>query len=243
MPSKPAKRKSGGFVTSKTLLATPPGILGFSAFLTPDIFQEGDKPKFKTKWHYTEEAWSRFVTLVKANNYSDALVEALTKQMDGKEAPLAKIEDYLTEHAKQPAESDRVKLPYYQFARPASWKNKDDEEVPAEIKAWDKDNHLLDLPSLKLGVGSTVQIILTPGLYCSKFSDNYAAPSFRLEGVRILKLVQYGAGGGKLGEISEDDRALIEEGVEMDDLSQYVRQPNKPTADHPPVLDDEEIPF
>lgn len=238
-----AKKRSGGFVTARDLLASPPGILGFSSLLEADAFQDGDKPKFKAKWHYTEEAFARFVALASTACQSEALIEALSKQMDGKTPPLANMEKYLLAHAKQPSESDRIKLPYFQFACPETYKNRDDEEIHREIKAWDASNTLLDLKSIRLGMGSTVQVIVTPGLYCSKFSDNYAAPSFRLEGVRILKLVQFGAGQAKLGQISEEDKALMEEGVEPDDLSQYVRQPNKPTADHPPVMDDDEIPF
>lgn len=243
MAAKKTAKRSGGFVTARTLLATPPGILGFSSLLEPDQYSESDKPKFKLKWHYTPEAFKRFIALALADCFSEDLIDKLSEQMDGKVPPMVKLEQYLTEHAKQPSEGDRVELPFFQFARPACFKNRDGEEVRAEIKAWDAENHLLDLKTLRMGVGSTVQVIVTPGLYCSKFSDNYGAPSFRLEGVRILKLAQYGAGGAKLGELSEEDKALIEEGVEVDNLSQYVRQPNKPTADHPPVMEEDEIPF
>lgn len=238
-----AKKRSGGFVTARDLLATPPGILGFSSLLEADAFQDGDKPKFKVKWHYTPEAFERLVAVASTACFTDKLTEELAKQMDGKVAPRVDMEAYLKEHAKQAGDSDRVKLPYLQIAATEMYKNRDGEEIHREIKAWDASNTLLDLKSIRLGMGSTVQIIVTPGLYCSKFSDNYAAPSFRLEGVRILKLVQFGAGQAKLGQISEEDKALMEEGVEPDDLSQYVRQPNKPTADHPPVMDDDEIPF
>lgn len=223
-------------------MATPAGILGFSSLLVPDQYQEGDKPKFKARLHLTPASIDRLESLVLENCMG--LFEKLCEDMEGQKAPpKVDLHGWLQDKFKEPREGDRVQLPVIQIARDAHYKNKKGEEVQARVKAWDKNNQLLDLKTLRLGMGSTVQIIVTPGLFCSAFSKMKAAPSLRLEGIRVLKLEQYGAGGPQVGDLTEEDLAGLEADFEPDNLSQYVLTEQKPTAASEKVLDESEIPF
>lgn len=95
----------------------------------------------------------------------------------------------------------------------------------SSITATDRSGAALDLPTLKLGMGSVVQVLLTPGIYSAPLTDNGMAKlSLKLQGLRIIKLEQYGSGGPAIGEISEEDMALIGSDVEADDLSAYTKR-------------------
>lgn len=255
-----ATKPSSGVIAvrSKALLIAAPGTLVFHNLIEPDkdaAERFNSSLKFNAKIAYTEEAAGRLGDLVdehviKAN--WKALVEALDEAK--KAAPKAgwlvpSGREWVEEHLKEPGEKARIQLPAIQWANEADFKDRDGKVQRKTMKAYDSKNKVLDWDDVKLGNGSIVQAVLIGGLYVSPLlNKGQPAPSFKLQGVRILKLVQYGAGGGSnLGDLDEADLAMLGEDVEVDDLGSYAAQPKEkePTrASAPAHADlDDELPF
>lgn len=246
----------------KPLFFTPAGTLGFSSLMTPDEYEQNGvvKSAYKARIHLAPSAVDRLAELIQLHCMSDVLIEEATAQCAAakKKWPGFRYDTpaaWLKEKLKEPKEDARIQLPSLVCSRPSAYKNKAGDIIQTRVKVWDPKNTLLDLKTLRLGMGSTVQLAVYPNLFISGLSKNKAEPTLRLEGIRVLKLEQYGAGGPQLQDLNEEDLEGLEEGFEVDNLSSYAVTPSKPTEththeEHPdedhatnePTLEDE-IPF
>jgi hypothetical protein len=245
-----AKKSASGVIAvrSKQLLITSPGTMGFANLIEPD--SAFDALKFNVQVHYNEDQQERLVGQIQEHAI-DANWPAFLKEVSDKPEPKGgwvkpDAEAWVDDHLKAPSERSRTQQPSIQWANEAEFRNKQQQMQRKTMRAYDKDNNILDLPGLKLGMGSIIQAVLIPGLFISGLVKQ-PAPSFKLQGVRVLKLVQWGASGGNMGGVSDEDMALLGEDVEMDELASYARkEESKPAASQRPVSDfdlDDEIPF
>lgn len=245
-----SKKPSSGVIAvrSKQLLITSPGTMGFANLIEPD--DAFDALKFNVQIHYNEDQQARLVAQIQEHaidgNWESFLKEVADKPepKGGWQKPDAQV--WVDDHLKEPSERSRTQQPSIQWANDAEFRNKQGQLVRKTMRAYDAENTILDLPGLRLGMGSTVQAVLIPGLFISGLVKQ-PQPSFKLQGVRILKLVQYGSGGGSLGNVSEEDMALLGDDVEVDALSAYAKKEEKAPARKPRQDSDfdmeDEIPF
>lgn len=219
-------------VRPKKLVASPPGTLGWSSLIQADA--KFGAPKFNLKVHLTEDAAGKLG--VQIQEMMDELIPKLEeniKEKGGKiKLPLKRIsgDQYLEDNLKDPVEKSRVQLPTLGFSVAESYKGKDGTAIKRTIKAWDSKNAPLDLPSLRLGMGSIIQVVYEPGVYAGPLTKGYAHPTLRLVGIRVLKLEQYGPGSGQLGDLSDEDLEGLDADFEADDLAAYAHRPDKPNA-------------
>jgi hypothetical protein len=244
-----AKKSSSGVIAvrSKQLLITAPGTMGFSNLLEPD--DAFDALKFNVQIHYNEDQQARLVAQIGQGieeNWTAFLKEVSDKPEPKGGWQIPDAEGWVRDHLKEPSERSRTQQPSIQWANDAEFRNKDGQLQRKTMRAYDASGKLIDLPSLRLGMGSIVQAVLIPGLFISGLVKQ-PAPSFKLQGVKVLKLVQYGGGGGSLGDVSEEDMALLGDDVEVDDLGSYAKKDDAPKgkpARAPSDFDlDDEIPF
>jgi hypothetical protein len=262
-----AKPKASGVlaVRSKQLFVSPPGTLGFSNLLEPD--DAFDALKFNAQVHYSEAAQERLVALIE-KDVVDANWAALMKEIKSAEKAEPKggwvkpdARSWVEDKMKPPSERSKTQLPSIQWANEAEFRNKEGQLQRKTMRAYSAQGALLDLPSLHLGMGSIVQAVLIPGLFISPLMNRgQPLPSFKLQGLRIINLVQFGAGGGTLGDLDEADMALLGEDLEVSDLGSFAAAPrqdaakmlgavakvlDKPRNDrgYSDVLDEDEIPF
>ncbi|MFZ3194114.1 MAG: hypothetical protein WA154_13030, partial [Moraxellaceae bacterium] len=133
--------------------------------------------------------------------------------------------EWVSDHLKPAHEKSKNQDPFVTFKNKADFQDKQGRTVRKTMKAYDGKGGLLDLPSLKLGMGSVVQVVLTPGLFMNALIKT-PTPTLKLQGVRVLKLVQFGAGGGgAIEEVSQDDLALLGTDFEVEDLAGFVSKP------------------
>jgi hypothetical protein len=245
-----AKKSTSGVIAvrSKQLLITAPGTMGFANLVTPD--DAFDALKFNVQIHYTDEQQERLIAQIQEHAI-DANWPSMLKELSDKPEPKGgwvkpSAETWVGDHLKEPSERSRTQQPSIQWANEAEFRNKDGQLQRKTMRAYGSKNELLDLPSLKLGMGSIVQAVLIPGLFVSGLVKQ-PAPSFKLQGVRVLKLQQFGGSGGNLGDVSEEDMALLGEDVEVDDLGSYGKKEDAPAPKKArPSSDfdmDDEIPF
>lgn len=245
-----------------TILFLPAMTLGFSSLLEPDTYE--GKTQFKLNLHATVAQAEALADKVQAE-VIDAHFKAL-KAMVEKDKPdvATKLQaksasDWLEEKLKEPKEKSRIQLPHFTVACTADLKDRQTQQmIRQRVKAWDAKGAPLDLPSLHLGMGSIVSVGVSAALWHGTLAvdkDNkkkpiawWALPSFRLIGVRVLKLEQFGgAGNSQVGEVSEEDLVGVEEGFEAEDLAQFAQSADKPTPSAPAQFSredmDDEIPF
>lgn len=246
-----AKKSTSGVtaVRSKQLLITAPGTMGFANLIKPD--DAFDALKFNVQIHYTDDQQARLIEQIQEHAI-DANWPSFLKEVGDKPEPKGgwqkpSAQTWVDDHLKAPSERSRTQQPSIQWANEAEFRNKDGQLQRKTMRAYGSKNELLDLPSMKLGMGSIVQAVLIPGLFISGLVKQ-PAPSFKLQGVRVLKLVQFGGSGGSLGDVSEEDMALLGDDVEVDDLGSYGKKAEDSTpskAKRPPSdFDmDDEIPF
>lgn len=243
----PIVRMTGTFVGS-------PGTLGFANLLDPD--EAFDQVKFKANVHHTDDQLKHFAAridnVVIAPLWEDFLKAAddlgATKPRGGYVKPTGM--EWIESVYKDPKESSRIQLPYIIFSNDADYKDRDGILQRREMRGVDGHNNKLDLRKARLGMGSTVQPLLGASIWASALSKGQAALSFKLQGVRVLHLVQFGGSGPGLEEVTEDDLGLVEEGFEAEDLSAYTKgaeaSDDKPKASQRTNFTedlDDEIPF
>lgn len=251
-PHMPAAKKpsdSGVIaVRAKQALITAPGTMGFANLIEPD--EAFGTVKFNVQIHYNDDQQARLIEQIQVG--IDDTWQAFLKEVSDKTEPKGgwtkpDAEAWVGDHLKDPSERSRTQQPSIQWANAAEFKNKAGQLQRKTMRAYDAENNLLDLPALKLGMGSIVQAVLIPGLFISGLIKQ-PTPSFKLQGIRVLKLVQYGGGGGSLGDVSEEDMALLGDDVEVDSLGSYAKREEKapPVRAKRPASDfdmDDEIPF
>lgn len=224
----PAKSSAVIVVRSSKTVALPPSLLGYNELLDPDNYDPA-KPKFKGNFHFTPKAITDLQTLIQAACV-DGLLEKLTAEFNEANPKLKlkapqSVEEWLEaklKPAKDDPKTDWQALPFLQVAMPATFKDKAGEVHTKEVACWDGKNNKLPLKRLKLGRGSTVQAIVTPSLFFSKLIG-FPQPTMKLVGVRVLKLVSWGSGGGQAPERDDEEiRNVMGQDFEMDDLSMFA---------------------
>lgn len=254
--------QSNFVVRSKEAVASAAGTLGWSNLTDPD--DKFDPPAFKARLHLTEAAVEKMGQIIQ-DTCIDPLRAALEKEAKEK-APGKKLvyqtgQQWVQEHLQPMLEGARIQLPNIQIKRKADYKNRKGEVIRSSILAWDSKNGKLDLKSLRLGMGSLVQIIFDPGIFFGpltkvskdkKDQSYYVVPCPRLLGIRVLKLEQYGAGSrGPAAEVSDEDLSVLDSDFQPEDLSGFMQSQHKPTPkedapedrQHSKPDPDDELPF
>jgi hypothetical protein len=221
----------------------PPGIVGFHNLITPD--NAFDALKFNVQVAYTEAAVDRLGVLIQTK-IIDANWEAFLKAADaaGVKRDWQKPNgvQWVEEHLRPANERAKVQLPTLQWANEADYKDKDGASQRKTMKAWDAGNNLIAMSDLHMGMGTTAQAVVVGGLFVSALIKQ-PQPSFKLQGIRIINLVQYGAGGAALGEISEEDMAILGGDVEVSDLGSFAAGHQSRPAAAAPAVADVDLPF
>lgn len=245
-----SKASSSGFVgvTAKSAFVTPPCTLGFANLVEPD--DAFDSLNFKANAHFDEAQVEALVARIQTH-VIDALWDKFVAEAKDKGKDPAKLKKpsaraWVEDHLKEPREGARIELPYIIFKNAAEFRDKKTGAmVRKTMRAYDMKGGLLDVAKLHLGMGSIVQVVLVPGLFMSPLIKD-PQPSFKLQGVRVLKLVQYGKGASGIGEMDADDMASIGD-LDLDDLAEYAagvapKERKAPVSSFADDLD-EEVPF
>lgn len=247
-------------VRSNDLFISPPGIMGFERLITPDEFRDQStgaiSKNFQVQVHYNDEqreALAHRIQLQVIDRLWDKfLAEAAEKKMaeprGGWQKPDGAV--WLDDHLIDPPERSKTQLPFVKWKNAAEYRDKKSGEMKLkEMRAYDAKNNLLSLRDLKLGMGSTIQPVLIGGIYKSPLIKQPDL-SFKLQGVRVLKLIQYGGGPKGLHEVSDDDLAgLDKEDLDLD-LGAYAKgdkDPPRTAREEEPSedagFDEDELPF
>lgn len=241
-------------VRSRDLIKAPPGLLGFSHLLVPD--EAFGKSEFKANVHYTAPAQSALFDKINEAYWAlipDLMAQAEEKKVKSKVKILSK-EDLIStmrEKLKDPKEGDLIQQPHLIFSCNSHYRDKEGNEQPVSVKAFDAHGAPIDLKTARVGRESVVMAMFTLGVWCgsSPFSKWVALPTIRFQGLQILKLKQFGGGQGPaVGEVSASDLAFLEDNFVPEDLSSLFVKPDPKGAKKPkdaPADDDmdDEIPF
>lgn len=225
--AKAEERSSIPIVRASHAIRSAPGLLGFSALVSPDT-KFNDDGDFTARIHWTEAQQAAMADIVESK-VIEALFADLEKEA-GKKLKRPTGAKWLEDKLSPPKEGAKIDLPSIQLKCQASFVSKrgetKGERIQKTLKAWDNKGVLLDLGKLRTGMGSMVQLVFTPGLYTGPLTKGYAEPTLRLEGIIILKNEPWGVGqGGNSGDAMSDDEiaALVGEGFEADtDLAQFA---------------------
>lgn len=218
MATKPKAGGKAGIITvrlkKKTALA--PCTLGYNNLVTPD--DKFGEPKYRALFHLSDKQMAHNIGILDA-----AGPELLDKWAEESgRAGTIDAETWLSGKLKDATENMQCQDQFMDIGLKAleGVSKRTGRPYKIEPRAWDRKNQLLDLATLKLGAGSLVQPIVTIGIYTSSLAKE---PQFtlRLEGVRILKLVQWQGGG--LAGISDEDLNLIDDEELDDDLSAFLQ--------------------
>lgn len=264
-PEGAKKTDTGGavlVVRSRDLVKSPPGLLGFSHLLVPD--EAFGKSEFKANIHFVPAAQDALFNRIN-EAYWDLVPELLDMAVEKKaagpkatdEAHRAKVKiltkpeliESLREKLKQPREGDTIDLPHFIFHCNSHFTDKEGNQQPITVKAFDAHGAPLDLKAARLGRESVVMAMFTIGVWASAspFSKWVALPTLRFQGLQVLKLKQFGGGQSPAaGEVTKADLAFLEESFQADDLSAlFVKPTNGGKKNAVTVEDtmDDEIPF
>lgn len=207
---------------------TPPGLSGWANVIEPDDYQ-GDL-NFKINHHHTPEQVALLIDKIEAKVIAplwDRFLEEV--EAGGKDPAKMKRPDaeaFVEDKLQAPPENARIQLPFMRYKNKAEFRDrKTGEMVRKTIRFYSAKDELLDGPSLKMGMGSVVQLVLVPGIFSNALIK--PQPNFQLAGIRVLKLEQFGgAGSGYEMEAADDEELKTLGDVDMDDLSQYVGSMN-----------------
>jgi hypothetical protein len=236
-------------IRSKTTTALAPGQMGFADLTAPKGFGTDD-PKFNVDYHVTPAGIdaNRVILEAKLADLLPRLQEEIEKaNADGSgfkpKAPVS-IDELIEQKLKEPR-ADRPKmpqLPYMRIGAPGATK-----KGPSSMVAWSPDNQLLDLAKLRMAAGTWFEPIIWVNLFISKTAMGAAGPqqpclSFKLVGVRIRELVQFGGGRGVAPPGADDAAIAAVMGSKFDasaqDFSAFGLTSDAPHVDHG---DDEEV--
>lgn len=259
-----AKKGSSGIimVRGKKYLILPPGILGFSSLEVPDAKYSPDNPEFSCNVHHNDEQQGLIAAELERNVitplWDQFCEEAKAQGKDPSKFKVPNAADYVAEHMKEPRpradgskSSDADYGPFMKYKLKSLLRKGDGEVITRHVLAWaaDKANTLLDLPSLKIGMGSIIQPVVLPALFSNPLIK--PQPSLQLVGIRVLKLEQWGGAGPSLNDVDDSSLQTLGADFEAEDLSSFVLGMNKPkdaprrgqaNQDFPADMDDE-IPF
>lgn len=221
------KQASSGVLSarSKQAFLSAPGTMGFSNLTTPD--DAFNKLSFNVQMHFTDDQALRLIELVEQHSIKAvwpqflALMEAEKKPEPKGGWAMPSAQAWVEAHMKDPSERSRTQLPSIQFANEAEYKGQDGLMVRKTMHATDLKGNKLDIAKMKLGMGSTIQAVLMGGLFISGLVKQPQV-TLKLQGIRVLKLVQYGGGQGAYGELSDEDLSLVGDDFEPEDLSGFA---------------------
>jgi len=243
-----ATRRKSAVVTTRPrhTIALPAATVGFSNLVEPDDYDESN-PQFKVNLHLSPEAVKALVGVVDDKVYTEKNLGKLAEEaeeagMASKKKPMPDpipAEDWVGDKLKDPKPESKVQLPYIIIGQKADYK-KDGELVRREMKAWDANNKPLPLKNLRLGMGSVVEAIVSPNLYFNKLQAA-PAPSLKLVGIRVLKLVQFGGGSAPADTDDNAIKEVLGEDFEADDLSKFAQSASQ-DEDAPPADSGDEAP-
>lgn len=267
-----AEKQSSGIITyrNNNAIVMPPGPLSFSNLLKPDTPTafEG-APRFDMTTHWNETAQARFGQLVEEHVLKpgwETFLADLNKSIEEQRKKGGKVRsipkegfirpdpmEWLADHMRAPSERSKVQLPSIKFANEAEYRDRKTGEIRQKtMKAFDGQGNLLDLKKLRMGMESIVQPIVLGGIFISPILKQPSF-SFKLQGLRVLQLVQYGGGGAVVGEVSEEDVAMLGDNFQATDLSAYMgtSEPDNSVQRHNDTSpggaadygDDDEVPF
>ena len=200
-----------------------PSTLGWSALVTPDAKYDKDQPKFKINAHLTDAQFERNVEIIEAavDGRKQGFIDECRKAgYDKDDFKWPDVRAWLTgklKEAKKEGQGDFITL---SMNHKKGVDEKTGREWETKPKAYDMNNNLLDLPSLRIGAGSVIQPIVDIGLFVSP-KELDPLISIRLQGLRVAKLKQY-TPGADLGAASEEDLALLGDEEDVDDLSDFI---------------------
>lgn len=239
----PAKSSAVIVVRAPKTIALPPSLLGFHEFDKPDTY-DPDKPKFKGNFHFTPPAITELQGLVRTA-CNEALFEKLKAEFleanpKGKLKDPMPVEEWLEaklKPAKEDAKTEWQALPFLNLSMPATYKDRNGDVQQREVAVWDGKNRKLNLRKLRMARGSTVQAVVSPSLFYSKALAGLVQPTFRLVGVRVLKLVTWAGSGAAAPEADDEEiRNVLGSEFEADDLSAYMGG-DADAPDGPPEVD------
>lgn len=231
------------------VFVTPPMPMIFSNLVKPDLkealkaagFQA--EPAFNATFEVSPAAKERMIA--KMDPLAAQLMPVYLKELqdagiEAKGLNIPSAEEWLDDHLRAAREKSKTQLPTMSFEQKAfGVRLRDKEPFTRKMVAWSATDALLDLNSLKIGMGSTCQAVLSGGLWSNKTAKWQPSFTFKLIGIKILILKTYEGHQAAPGEIDEDDLALLGDEFNPEDLSAYVTG-NKPTAaPHDEDLDDE----
>lgn len=290
MAATASDKKSSGVISARSNdnWMTPPGILGFSHLIVPDVFQGNDGKEvrnFKSAIHFNDPQQDALVARIQ-KHVIDVLwekfleeAEAASKRlgvpqgMPGKKVkgeityspwPKPSAQAWVDAHLEAIREGSSVgkytQEPCVEFSNAADYRDKKTGELRMKtMRATDAAKNPVDIKKAMLGMGSSVQALLTGSIYYAPALATCSegpAISVKLQGLVILKLVKWTGSGGMQGnpEVSDEDLALLGEDVTADDLSAYTREELEPGVaagkaaspkgeEYSTELDDAEIPF
>ena len=222
-----AKKKSAVVtIRAKKTIALAPGQMGFADLLTPRAFGT-DPAKFNLDYHMTPAALeaNKLIVQAKCIDQFTAEVQEAAKENGGSVKEAITPEEWFANQLKDPKPTGRIQLPFIKLRSPGFRTDRNTGEmIPLFMVAWDAENNLLDLASLKLAQGTILQPIVYPNMFASKPSMWIPMPSLRLVGVRVLKAVQFGGGRGAPAPDLDDAaiKAVMGEDFDMQNLSAFA---------------------
>jgi hypothetical protein len=230
MAAKPTNSSGVVSVRARTAFVTPPAILGaFAALLEPDS-KFGD-PKFQARFCFNDVAREALVARI-GEHVLEPLWPKFLKEIEGAAVKEPKggwvkpdPEAWVDDHLKDPYEKASIQVPSITFGRAADVRDRKTGDLKRiEMRAWDRAGTPLDIKALKLSTGSTVQAVLTPSIWISPIQKSPAF-SFKLDGLRVIKLVQYLGSAGP-GAMDDEDMSLLGDDFgDADDLAGYAAGP------------------
>lgn len=234
------KAATGGIklLRGKQVMFTPPGRLGYHSLERPDQTYN----KLQANIHFSGPGLEALGKLIEER----CIAPLFSKWQDEFKQPKAKRPDaaeWVADHAKDPKDGKPYPEQFVRFQVAGGGKKKTGEDFVRVMRAWDAKNTLLDLPNLKLGRGSIVQIAVTPGIFANALIKQ-PQPVFQLVGVRVLKLEQWGA-GARVEAFDAEVLDVLGAEFEVEDLSAFAgkRGDNKATTAEVEDTDEPASPF
>lgn len=204
---------------NKKVTIGPPGELSFSSLLKGDT--KFGESTFYVQVGYDEAGLERLSEILGKDQ--EDLYKKFQEEHSYKGKPPAAVQTWLEDKVQTPA--DPKYTPTVKFAVKEEGKGRDGSTFNRTMTIWDVKNNILDLAKLKMGRGSIIQPVFKTGLYLTALIK-VPTLTLQLQGVRVLKLVQF---GGKQALDAVDPTDV--EGLDMDmDLGAFA-QSNHPAKD------------
>lgn len=228
----------------RTKITTPKGIFRWPAFVTPDVYEEGDDPKFKTgllldagPGEELKEALRQFAE------------EATTEwKADTNNKKYKNYEVYVPGAPEEDEDGEETGRWVFNFSTFAFGKNRDGKKVRKVVPLFDAKGNRIAPGAVDPWGGTVGRVSVAPG---AKVWSNAKAKecgiTFYMESAQIIKLVESGAGERNAedeGYDEEDGDDLSDREAETTEAAEDVKDQEPEGADDDGSGDlDDEIPF